>query len=190
MNLAIVLVHNKENNGNFQQIEDLKVLLNKVIEKFETYHYELKGIDIPHIVKIYQILPFQPSNHTEPYEGIWPDNVHDLDSYNVAYGWGDEDKIGDHPRFFNWGLKRATDYAADVVIHLEDGKKLDINDLNVYLNSLIDPEDKHEFADVDGYKVSTLKLLKEVGQLDESKDLSNSIVDFKSRVEKKGLENG
>lgn len=141
MNISIVLVHNKSDEENNAQIDALLALVEKQtesnqissengdIETYETYYYTLKGIE-GHQVKFYQILPYQPNNlrlvEGKPYEGVWPVNASLLDSHKVAYGQGDEDKQGDHPRFFNWGLKRATDYGADIVIHLKDYKKFDV----------------------------------------------------------------
>lgn len=132
MNLAVVLVHNKGDLENAAQIEALKPLIEKqteihdeldqdgnVIGQFETYYYTLIGLP-DHQVKFYQIIPFGVTS---------PPNKDDIDSYKVFYGKGDEDKTGDHPRFYNWGLKRAAGYGADVVLHLDDHTKFDLDDL-------------------------------------------------------------
>ena len=110
--LAIVLTHNKTDAENISQIDTLKALLTEVVdgpflneetgETWTTIHHEIIGLGIPHEVKVYQIIPF----------GVTlPPNRYEFNSGGmVYYGAGDEDKTGDHPRFFNWGLKRATDY--------------------------------------------------------------------------------
>src|SRR3990167_82240 len=139
MKLAIILTHNKTDAENIAQIEALKPLIEKqtvlndefddqgnVIGQFETYYYTIKDL-AGHEVKFYQIIPF----------GVTPPpNLRDIDSHNVLYGKGDEDKTGDHPRFYNWGLKRATDYGADFVIHLNDETKLNITQLATDLQSV------------------------------------------------------
>ena len=152
MNCAIVICHNKTPEANIAQIEALKPLIEKqsevhdelnengeVVGQFETYYYTLKGLD-GYKVKLYQILPYQPDNprlaQGLPYEGVWPANANDIDSHRVAYGKGDEDKTGDHKRFQNWGLKRATDQGADVVIHLKDHTKFNVADLSSRLSNL------------------------------------------------------
>ena len=196
MNIAIVLTHNKTDKENSDQITSLKALLievtdgpfdefdeeGKVIGQFTTIHHELIGLSIPHEAKLYQIVPFG----VEP-----PPNRYEVNSGGIVYyGKGDEDKVGDHPRFFNWGLKRATDYGADIVIHLEDYKKFNLTDLPIYLNFLIDPSDPHELIDNPDSKISTLKLLTQVGQLDESKTKEQAITELKQRVIDKGFKNG
>lgn len=126
MNLAIVLTHNKPDNS--KQIEDLASLIEdnrtpevdkegnptgrmdkngEIITRHT--HYNLKGLP-EHEVKFYQIVPFGVER---------PANMNLIDSHNVIYGKGDEDKVRNHKRFFNWGLKRATDYGADLVLHLD-----------------------------------------------------------------------
>lgn len=207
IHLALIITHNKSDLENSEQIEILKPLIEKqtvlndqydengnVVGQFETYYYTLKGLNLPHKLRVFQILPYQPNNSRlaqgKPYEGVWPTNANDIDSHRVAYGINDQDKMGDHPRFFNWGLKRGTDYGADIVIHLEDHKKFKVGDLPFYLNSLIDPEDKTEYAEDQSCKYATLKLLKEVGQLDEKKTKKNAVDELKQRVTEKGLKNG
>lgn len=187
MKLAIVLTHNKGDQGNFDQIETLKPLITKITEQnvdnegnpFETYHYELTGISQPHELRLYQIIPFGVTE---------PSNFNDIDSHNVIYRLGDEDKTGDHPRFFNWGLKRATDYGVDVVIHVDDDKSFSVKDINSQLPKLTNAQDKTEFIEVPSGKMSTLKLLREVGQLDESKSKLNAVNDLKGRIANKGLD--
>lgn len=133
MNLAIVLVHNKGDQGNFDQIETLKPLITKITEQnvdeegnsFETYHYELQGISQPHELRLYQIIPFGVKE---------PTNFNDIDSHNVIYRKGDEDKVGDHPRFYNWGLKRSTDYGADYTYIIQDVSQFDPVSINDQLN--------------------------------------------------------
>src|SRR3990172_3452523 len=132
MKLAIVIVHNKTNSENQAQISSILPLVVKnsqlITEDIydsngnvigqqinESYYYIIKGLTIPHEVRFYQVVPYGV-NH--------PLNFNELDSHNVIYGEGDEDKTGNHPRFFNWGLKRGTDYGADVVIYLIDPSQL------------------------------------------------------------------
>jgi len=146
MKIAIVLTHNKSDAENIAQIEFLKPLIEKQIEThnflddegnpteetYETYYYTIKNL-VGYEVKFYQILPYGVKE---------PPNFNDIDSHNVIYRKGDEDKVGNHPRFFNWGLKRATDYGADIVIHLDDYTNFNISQLSTDLLSLSAKETK------------------------------------------------
>lgn len=187
VNIAIVLTHNKGDTGNAAQISTLKSLLTEVVdgpftnpetgETWTTIHHELIGLPFPHSVKVYQVIPFgvtPPPNRNEVNSGGM-----------VYYRAGDEDKIGDHPRFFNWGLKRGTDNGAEVVVHLEDVSKLVTEDLAVQLNTIIDPDTKEEYLEDTSVKIASLKLLKEVGQLDETKTKIESIAEMKGKLEVK-----
>ena len=192
MKLAIILVHNKSDLENQAQITALKSLLTEVVdgpflneetgETWTTIHHEIIGLDIPHEVRVYQVIPFGVEAPTNRYEvnsgGI------------VYYEKGDEDKKGDHPRFFNWGLKRGTDNGADISIYVENIKKFNIEDLTIQLNSLVDPDDKHEYTEDQSVKIATLKLLKEVGQLDEGRNMKEAIENLKQRNIGKGNRNG
>lgn len=194
MNIAIVLVHNKSDVENTAQIETLKPLIEIQKETFDEYdeegniigqftknYYTIKGLTLEHRATFFQIIPF----------GVTPPvNLYDIDSHKVFYGVGDEDKTGDHPRFFNWGLKRGTDHGADICIYLEDHKKFNISKLLSKIAKLSSKTDKTEFVEEATCKIGTLKMLKEVGQLKEDKTLSDAITDLKTRVVEKGYKNG
>jgi len=191
-NIAIVLTHNKSSKENFNQIEAIKPLVKRITDTnegedeegnpttFDTYHYEMEGLN-GYEVRFFQIVPFGVDR---------PENMNDIDSHNVIYGLGDEDKVADHPRFFNWGLKRATDYGAEAVIHVEDYKKFSVTDLAFQFNTLIDPNDKTEFVEDEAVKITSVSLLKEVGQLDEAKSMEQAIIDLKQRNIDQGGKNG
>lgn len=199
IHLALTLIHNKSELENEEQIVTLSTLLQ---EQFVTVtdeegneeqvfsHYTLSGLALPHEVKIYQIVPFQPDNKSEPYEAIKPANLSLLHSHNVYYGKGDEDMVGDHPRFFNWGLKRGTDYGAEAVVYLEDPQKLDFEALAASLNSLVDPDDKYEYVEDEACKVTSANLLKEIGQLNESLPSTEALTDLKQRISLEGKQYG
>jgi len=99
----------------------------------------------------------------------------------------DENKIGSHPRFFNWGLKRGTDYGADVVIYLDDVSKFDLISVDLEVNKLIDETNPIEFTELVSGKLVTSKVLKTVGQLDETKTQTQAIEDYKQRLKSSGL---
>ena len=192
MKLSITLVHNKNDKQNEAQITALKELLLEVVdgpflneetgEEWTTIHHELKGLPFPHEVKIYQVIPY----------GVTPpQNRYEINSGGIVqYGEGDNDKTGDHSRFFNWGFKRGSDNGAEISIHIEDIKKFNVDDLAIQINSLIDPEDKHEYAENQGAKIVTLKLIKKLGQLDESKTRTQAFNDLKAKSAERGLKNG
>jgi len=191
-NIAIVLTHNKSSKENFNQIEAIKPLVKRITDTnegedeegnpttFDTYHYEMKGLN-GYEVRFFQIVPFGVDR---------PENMNDIDSHNVIYGLGDEDKVADHPRFFNWGLKRATDYGAEAVIYLENYKSLSVENITIQLNSLVDPLDKHEYTEDQSVKVASVNLLRGIGQLDETKTKAQAIVEYKQKNVDQGGKNG
>lgn len=194
MNIAIIITHNKSDQDNFDQIEAIKSVVETVTETktnydfngnpvgtYEVSHYEIKNLGVAHEVKFYQILPFGANK---------PSNFLSLDSHNVLYGKGDEDKKGDHPRFFNWGLKRATDYGADIVIHLEDHTKFSVGTLASALATLTNVNNKLDYLETPASKLTTLDLLKIVGQLDEMKTKPQALQHLKQRIIQKGIKYG
>lgn len=185
MQIALVLVHNKGNHGNIAQIETAISLLDRKTETVivdeqlcEISHYEFK--ELPG----HRVLPF----HIVPYGVDRPDNIDVLDGHKVLYGVGDEDKIGDHPRFWNWGLKRSTDFGADVAIYLEDASKLNPKNLKTKLEELADTNSTLEFHEEQGMKIGTQRLLKTAGQLEE--DLANPFEALKKKITDQGLRYG
>lgn len=196
LNLAIVLTHNKGDAENFNQIEFFKSITEIKVEShpestdpygnifpaFNTYHQIIKGLLIPHEIKIYQIIPF----------GVTPpQNRGDINSGGmVYYQKGDEDKVGDHSRFFNWGIKRSTDNGAEITIHVDDYKSFTVDDIPFILNTLADPLDKTDFVEQPSAKFTTVRILKTVGQVTENKPLSEAIGDYKTKIVSKGFING
>lgn len=187
--LAITLIHNKSNAQNQAQITALKSLLTTVTDgpftdsetgaTWTTTHHEITGLAIPHTVKVYQIIPF----------GVTPPpNRYEVNSGGIVYyGKGDEDKTGEHPRFFNWGLKRGTDNGADVSVYLTDPANLTATKARNALNKLVNDT---EFVEETWGKIGTLKLLKQIGQLKEDRTFTQAVSDFKTRVVQGGLKNG
>lgn len=189
MKIAIVIIHNKTPEENEQQIEDLKELITEVkedlyedgqpvigddgVQRHFFKYYTLNGFNEPHELYLYQIIPFQPENTTIPYfKGIVrPANYASIHAHRVEYGpLRDSDKVGNHPRFFNWGLKRSTDFGADLCIYLEDVKKFDPTKLK---------DKKKDYEEEDGVKYATVKLLKEKGIVDERKTLVEAVDRYK-----------
>ena len=200
MKIALVLTHNKTKSENTDQITALKGLLTAVLipavdsdgnpyldetsgeQKQLFVYYQLKDLPVEHQIYLYQIVPAG----TEV-----PANFNDFNSHNVVYGQlNDSDKVEDHPRFFNWGLKRATDYAADVVLQIEDIVKIDLADLDKQIAVLIDSGNSTEFVETGYGRLSTPKLLKEVGQLKEELSFTEAITDYKQRIADKEITNG
>lgn len=192
MKLAFILTHNKSNKENFNQIEFLKSNIIKIIDTYnvfndngkkegvvENYHYEINDLGLPHEAIFFQIIPF----------GInLPVNLYAIDSHKVFYGNGDADKQGEHARFFNWGLKRATDYGADIVIHIDNYKNFDFKTLPFYINTLIDPFNKVEFVIGQSEKISTLNFQKQIGKLNELKTTNEAIDEILTKIDKTKME--
>ena len=204
MNIAICLTHNKNAAQNRNQITALNSLLTKVTETRTTTridengdpveevildeetsqpvqffsHYTISNVVLtePYKIFIYQIIPF----------GVTPPSNRDiLISYNVIYGKGDEDKTGTHPRFFNWMLKRATDHGADIILDLFDISLLSPTDSAIKLN-IFKADDLMIYQESTSSRYLHLKLLRNIGQLDERLTLSQAIVNLKERITAKG----
>ena len=188
MNLAIALVHNKGSLGNEAQIVSLLKLVEKKIETFidpdtgeeqKTHYYRFKDLNLEHRLKMYQIVPY----------GVdIPTSYNLLDSHKVIYGEGDVDKSD--TRFFNWFLKRSTDYGADVIILADNVSELTPVDMESTISALHSKLDTLEYKEHDCGKLTTLRLLKDVGQLDEKKVYNDSLTDLKNRITAKGFTYG
>lgn len=191
MKIAVTLVHNKPDNE--AQIDAVLSLVKRVTdtvtqdqvdeegnvtgqESFDIYHYEFTDLTIPHEVRFYHVVPFGVPR---------PANLDQLDGHKVLYGPEDQDKT--ETRFFNWGLKRGTDHGADISLYLEDVSKLKPKDLAKTLGKLTDKADKTEFSEETCGKFATVKLLREVGQLDESKGKVQAISEYKQKIVEGGL---
>jgi hypothetical protein len=194
MKIAVTVVHNKTDSENEAQIDALLGMVSKVIEtitqdqfdeegnvigqeSFEVYHYEFTNLSIPHEVKFYHVIPYGVTK---------PANLDQLDGHKVFYGEGDQDK--GETRFFNWGLKRGTDHGADISLYLEDVSQLNPKTLQQTFEELKSKANSKEFAEVDCGKMVTVKLLKELGQLDETKGKAAAITEYKAKITMEGLE--
>ena len=185
--LALGLVHNRGNLANRQQIANLLPI---VISHFEqtgtgsdgepigSWWYSLQNLTLEHRVKFYQVIPFSVNP---------PNNLYDLDSYKVFYGAGDEDKTGEHCRFFNWLLKRGTDYGAEVVLYLRSPALFGAIDLDTRLRAM---EADRVFLEPLWGKIGALRLLREVGQLRENRVFDLAVDDLKVRITARGLRYG
>lgn len=189
--ITIVLIHNKSDELNKAQIEILKpnILLlvdhherqdqEGNLQKYNTYHYEMKGLTIPHEVRFFQLIPY----------GVTVDHeiLYSIDSFKVFYGRGDEDKVDWHPRFFNHAMRFSVDsMSSDVVIHLHDHKTFNIKDLEKNLQEL----ETHDMTSHSWGHITTKRLLTHVGELDEKKSLEEGIKHFKNKIIQKGLTHG
>lgn len=180
--IAITLVHNKGEKRNIDQIEKLKKILvlkedlhdeyneaGEVVGQHITYHHEFKNLNFEHEVKIYQVIPYG----VEP-----PPNRYDINSGGIVqYGEGDEDKTGDHPRFFNWGAKRGIDQGAELSIYLEDVSRMNAQSLKARLQA------RSDFSEETFGKVISKDEFRR-GQLREDRGLSEAV------KEKRRVRNG
>ena len=189
MNISITLVHNKTPQENEAQVSTLKSFLTEVVdgpftnpetgETWTTIHHEIIGLNIPHTVKVYQAVPFDKE---------LPPNAYEINSGGIVnYLNGDEDKLGNHPRFFNWGLKRVTDNGADISVYIDNLASLSIPRARQALQKFTNDT---EFVEAQFGKLASLKLLKQVGKLKEDRSLTDSFNDLKQRVIQKGMKNG
>lgn len=178
MVISVTLVHNKTDAENAAQVTALANLLTLVNDDTGYYHTVTLAGET-HEIRVFQIVPF----------GVTPPaNIYSINSGGIVYyGEGDNDKIGSHPRFFNWGLKRGTDRGASVSIYISDPSVLTGTKLRQSLGKLINDT---ELVEEPWGKLATLRLLKQVGQLKEDRDFTSAITDLKQRVVEKGLNNG
>lgn len=191
LKIAITIIHNKpgqQNNAQIAQVlnfitlneevkqtPDIDENGNPIIRDIIEYTYTAPILgDIPHEVRFFQIVPYGGSKPND-----WSLLMKAGGCGGVLYGEGDNDKVGNHPRFFNWGFKRAVDYGADISIYLDDLKKLKLQDLPFIINSLEDPTDPLDFYDLDIVAVHKRQLRK--GQLDETKGIDEAFVEYKGR---------
>jgi len=131
-----------------------------------------------HRVRFYQVVPFGVET---------PANLDALNSHKVWYRARDEDKVSDHPRFYNWGLMRGTDYGAEAVVHITDPVTYTTVDLELHLATM---RDTMVFREPSWGKVTALRLLSEVGQLDERLTFDNAVIDLRARIDRAGLGRG
>ena len=212
--LSPVIVPLFEYNEQGQQIPVIEPTTGAQLTNFS--HYEFNGLAISHKVKIYQIIPFNPAiafsfskrqrrirgvlteEDTNNYEkqlrtgGFLPSNLYLLNSHKVFYCPSIDLRTdgrlftNNHPRFFNWGLKRSTDYGAHATMFIKNYQTFDTTDLEFYLNELEDPDSKIEFVEKPSYNLASLRSLKEVGQLDESIPLPQAFSGYKNRIIQRG----
>lgn len=182
LQLALGLVHNQGVGANRRQINDILPLVVIHYEPpgsdFDThvwYWYSLAGLLTDHEVKFYQAVPFGIAE---------PDNLYLLDSYKVLYAQGDEDKVGNHARFLNWLIKRATDNGAGTVIYVRNSAAFSVASLAAFLALLVG---NVVFAEPPWGKLATVRLLREVGPLVENVDLDLAVDDLKIRITAAGL---
>ena len=197
-NIAIVLIHNKSDSENSAQISTLLSLLSEQNETIEWVDFDGKTVSAthvyyrfsdllePHRVDVYQVVP---------YGVIPPDNFYAVNSEVVYYyGAGNEDKIGDHPRFYNWALKKATydsgfTPAADLCIPVTDFSTFDLNNISKCINDVSGNcvLDSYSWGKIIHSDVQFLHDPREM-VLDESKAIDIAFTDLESSITSTGLE--
>lgn len=205
MKLAITLVHSKTPEENEAQAQALLSLVERIEQThpeldplsgepildelgqpltYVTFYYRLKDLDLEHAIHVYQVVPFGVAR--PPSSNL----VQAIPGRLVEYGQGDEDKTGEHPRFFNWGIKRGTDDGADVSLYLTTPAGLNLQRLKGHLTAIERRPDNVDFIEDSFGKIGTLRLLKRIGQLKEDRSFSEAITDYKSRISGGGLRTG
>ena len=180
--IAVGLVHNKSDANNQKQIQDILPLVEKHTDlEGNLLFYSLSGMAMEHQAIFFQVIPF----------GVTPPvNLYALDSYKVFYGKGDEDKTGEHARFFNWLFKRGTDYGAEVVAYVRSPEMLGTKDFEKQLSRI---NSKRVLIDASwGHlaHVHLLRTLRSHGEetLDETKRHDAAMIHLKSRLSNHELE--
>ena len=187
MELAFTLVHNLGALANAAQIVRMLTLITPVVELIDGEDTVMPVYDLTgtlHRVRFYQVVPFGVET---------PANLDALNSHKVWYRAGDENKTDDHPRFYNWGLKRGTDYGAEAVVHITDAVTFTAIDLELHLAQL---RNSMVFREPSWGQITALRLLREVGQLKEVNEanevltFTDAIVDLRARIDAAGLGRG
>ena len=192
MLLALGLIHNKSNLGNRQQINTLTAVVERHVldlagQEFDPsvqdnvdisrVYYTIAGLSVPHEASFFQAIP----TGVNP-----PNNLYNLDSYKVFYSPNDNaDKVGQHPRFWNWALKRGFDYGADISCVITDHTLFTVAGLQLQIGRLVDR--RVLVVPLWGLAASA-RLLREVGQLREDLGFSGSLDDLRARIIARGLE--
>ena len=183
MNLAICLIHNRNAAANRNQITAIADLvvsnylpLGSTSEEYEERYYTIAGLTVPHVANFYQVVPFGASR---------PNNMGTLDSHNVLYGARDEDKIGTHPRFRNWPIKRACEYGADVVALVTDHAQFTVAGLALQIARLVDR--RLLVLPLWGLAVSC-RLFPLIGQFREDLNAVDALADLRARILAAGWE--
>lgn len=189
INIALGLVHNKNTNAaNRAQITNLLPLVvthylpdGATADTATGVYYTLAGVVIEHTVKFYQVVPFGVTR---------PSNMNLLNSHNVIYGTGDENKTGDHSRFFNWLFKRGTDGGADVVFYVRFPNLIDAGDISVALGRLTTTRIFLERTWGKVISIRLLRILRALRQETLREDLTfdNALPDLRQRIQALGLE--
>ena len=190
LHLALSLIHNKNAATNRNQISTLvavtttvfvpllddngQPVLNELGEPIGETHYTITGLAIEHVVRFYQIMPFGVSR---------PNNFNSLNSHNVYYG--ESDKIGTHPRFYNWSIKRPLDQGADIVAIVTDHTQFSVAGLQLQINRLVNR--RLLVIPLWGVAINTI-LFREVGQFREDLSFLESLADLRARIAARGWE--
>lgn len=151
-----------------------------ITEPYEIPHFEFAGLNIPHSVILFQVLP---------YGGSKPPSYYQLMSVPNCGGveYGPEDQSKGQPRFFNWGLKRGIDHGADISCYLADPTQLTAQKIRQGIEAL---KNDVELIDLPWVKLVTKRALKVIGQLREDGTLSEKLSEYKNRMIQGGLKNG
>jgi hypothetical protein len=189
LSIALCIVHNRTNLGNRQQITALAGLLTTHYEPApdatatarDWQWYSLTDLAVEHVVTVYQVLPAGVAR---------PNNMNTLYGYNVIYGGGNADKTGEHPRFFNWALKRGVDNGADIAGYLRFPALFGANDLNTAIGRLTST--RVLITRTWGWLLSPilLRTLRAAGEetLNETMLFDDAITDLRQRLTLRGLE--
>lgn len=183
LHLALGLIHNRSTAANRNQITAIAALVEthyeppgSTDEDYESRYYTIIGLPVEHRALFYQAVPFGVNV---------PNNMHTLNSHNVYYGAGDENKTSTHPRFRNWSIKRACDHGADIAALVTDHAQFTVAGLALQIARLTDR--RVLVVPLWGLAVSA-RLFREVGQFREDQDAAASLTDLRARILAAGLE--
>ncbi|MBI3984014.1 hypothetical protein HY346_01830 [Candidatus Microgenomates bacterium] len=190
LKIALVLTHNKgplqniaqvtfvESRTEVRQFAIVDDLGNPVLGEdgnpLEIPYRVITALAQPHELVTFQIVP----------QGVTrPANMGNLEpSYKVIYG---PDQPSHTRRFFNWGLKRATDYGADIVAFLDATGSFSAGDL----------DNQFDFAERTWGRIIKARVQQALGAqrrqvLKESLSLTAALAGLRTRIDEEGLSRG
>lgn len=174
MNIVLVLIHNKGDQGNSQQIIDLLSQLTPKNANASTY--SMTGV-LNHTFSVIQIVPNGvnvPSNYQ---------NIKTISS--IQYG---SDRPNTTGVYFNWVIRQALDLEADVVCYVSNAAeftKVNVSAAETKLTT-------YHFLNNEPFgKVITSSWVKVVKEkFDDTKSLVELIEIYKVWAQQKGMVNG
>lgn len=185
MNISIVIIHDKTDTVNEQQISDL--LDNMTYHVDETQNTSSKGEALTKVEKYYtaddvteshkiRIVQLLPDGKTQP------TSFDTIDSQKVQFG----ESVAE-VKMYNEGLVKSTIRESDAALILTDIDEIDFTDLVTKGLTLGNKNTKKQLSEPAYGKMFSRYAIEAIGFLDDTKTLSNAIADYKTKLTNRGM---